>query len=146
MNIPQDPFDDFVEAQLARLQPSVDASGLRDATLGRVQQELRASRWDRRLGRVAAGLLAVGIGLNVATINKRPALPAGGQLAARPTTKAIAELAVTMAEVTDIETANLFARHWAALGGIPLDSHQADAIADEVNRRLSPAISNGKEG
>ncbi|NOY29724.1 MAG: hypothetical protein GXP28_05975 [Planctomycetes bacterium] len=146
MNTPQNPFDDPVEAPLARLQPSVAADGLRDATLGRVQRELRASHWDRRLGRIAASLLVVGIGMNVATINKRPALPTGGQLAARPTTEAIAELAVTMAEVTDIETANIFARHLAALGGFPLGSDQADAIAREIDRRLSPAVARGKEG
>jgi len=146
MSTPQTPFDDSVEAQLARLQPNVDAGGLRDATLGRVQQELRASRWDRRLGRVAAGLLAVGIGLNVATVDKRPALSTGGQLASRPTTESIAELAVTMAEVTDIETANIFARHWAALGGFPFGSDQADAIEREIDRHLSPAVARGKEG
>ena len=48
MNTPPDEFDNSVEAQLARLQPRVAVDGLRDATLGRVQRELRSSRWDRR--------------------------------------------------------------------------------------------------
>ncbi len=146
MNTPLDQFDDSVEAQLARLQPSVAVDGLRDATLGRVQRELRASHWDRRLGRVAAVLLVVGIGMNFVTMSKRIASPTGGQLAARPTTESIAELAVTIAEVTDIKTANIFARHLAALNGIPLGSRQADSIEHEIDRRLSSAVSNGKDG
>ena len=119
MNTSLDEFDDSVEAQLARLQP--------------------------RLA-VAAVMLVVGIGMNVATINERPALPTGGQLAARPTTESIAGLAVTMAEVTDIKTASIIARHLAALNGFPLGSHQADAIDHEIDRRLSPGVSNGKDG
>ena len=86
MNTPLDQFDDSVEAQLSRLQPRAAVGGLREATLGRVQQELRSSRWDRRLGRVAAVLLVVGIGMNAATVNKRPLAPTSGQVAAPPTT------------------------------------------------------------
>ena len=146
MNTSLGEFDDSVEAHLARLQPRVAVDGLRDATLGRVQRELRASRWDRRLGRVAAVLLVVGTSMNVATVSKRPALPAGGQLADRTTTESIAKLAVTMADVTDIETASIIARHLAALNGLPLGSHQADAIEHEIDRRLSSGVSNGKDG
>ena len=146
MNTPIDQFDDSVEAQLARLQPRVAVDGLRDATLGRVQRELRASRWDRRLGRVAAVLLAVGIGMNVATVSERPTLPAGRQLADRPTTESIAKLAVTMAELTDTKTASIIARHLAALNGLPLGSHQADAFEHEIDRRPPSAVFNGKDG
>ena len=49
-----------------------------------------------------------------------------------------------MAEVTDIKTASIIARHLAALNGFPLGSHQADAIEQEIDRLLSPALSNGK--
>lgn len=146
MNTPLDQFDDSVEMQLARLHPRVVVGGLREVTLERVHRELRSSRWDRRLGHVAAVLLVVGIGMNVATVNKRLLLPTDGQLAARPTTESIAELAVSMAGVTDIETASLLARHLAALNGFPPGSHQAEAIEHEIYRRLSSAISNGKEG
>lgn len=150
MNTSLDEFDDSVEAQLTRLQPRVAVDGLRDATLGRVQRELRASRWDRRLGRVAAVLLVVGFSMNIATVSKRPALPAGGRLADRladrPTAESIAKLGVTMADVTDIKTASIIAQHWAALNGLPLGSHQTDAIEHEIGRRLSSALSNGKDG
>lgn len=146
MNTPFDQFHDSVEAQLARLQPNVALDGLRSATLRQVQKELRASRWDRRLGRVAMVMLVVGIGMNVVTVDKRPALPTEGQLAVRPTTESIADLAVTMANVTDIKTANMIARHLAALNGFQLGNHQAESIEREINRRLSPAVSNGKDG
>jgi hypothetical protein len=142
----RDEFDNSVEAQLARLQPRFTVEGLRDATLGRVQRELRSSRWDRRLGRVAAVLLVVGIGMNVATINKHPALPTGGRLAARPATESISELAVTMADATDITTASIYVRHLAAFHCFPIGGHQANAIQREVDRRLSSTVSNGKEG
>jgi hypothetical protein len=150
MNTSLDPFDDSVEAQLACLQPSVAVDGLREATLAQVRRELRASGWDRRLGRVAMVLLVLGIGMNVATIDKPSATPDEGQLAARPsietTTESIVALAVTMAEVTDIHTASIFARHLAVFNGFPLGSEQAEAIEQEIDRLLTPAVSNGKEG
>jgi hypothetical protein len=146
MNTPPDEFHNSVEAQLARLQPRVEVDGLRDATLGRVQRELRSSRWDRRLGRVVMVLLVVGIGMHVATINKHPALPTGGRLTARPATESTAELAITMADATDITTASIYARHLAALHCFPIDGHQANAIRHEVDRRLSSVVSGGKEG
>ncbi len=150
MNTRLDQFDDSVEARLARLQPSVAVNGLREATLMQVQRELHASRWDRRLSRVAVVLLVVGIGMNVATVNERPTLPTGGLFAARPTMKSttdsIAELAITMADATDIKTANIFARHLAVLGGFPLGSDQNDAIKREIDRLLSPAVPHGKDG
>jgi len=146
MNNPKEPFDDSVESQLARLRPAVSADILREATLGRVQRELRASRWDHRLARVAAVLLIVGIGMNIATVKKLPSFSTGNQMAARPTTESIAKLAVTVAEATDIETANLFARHLAALNGFPIGSDQAEAIERELDRRLSPDVPHGKDG
>lgn len=146
MNHPKEPFDDSVESQLARLQPSVAVDTLRATTLGRVQRELRASRWDRRLGRTAAVLLVAGIVMNIATVNKLPSFSTGGQIAARPTAESIAKLAVTMAEATDIETANVFARHLAALGGFPIGSDQADAIERAIQRRHSPDVPHGKDG
>ncbi len=84
--------------------------------------------------------------MNVATLNRLPSFSTGGQIATRPTTESIAKLAVTMAEVTDIETANVFARHLAALNGFPFDSDQADAIEREIDRRLSPDVPHGKDG
>ncbi len=146
MNHSPEPLDDSVEARLARVLPCVAVDGLRAVTLRQVQRELRAARWDRRLGRLAAVLLAVGVAMNFVTVNRRPAFPPGGQIASRPTTESIAGLAVTLAEATDRETANLFARHLAALSGFPAGSDQASTIEREINRRFSPALSHGKDG
>ena len=146
MKTSRDQFDDSVEIQLARLQPRADVGGLRESTLGRVRRELRSSRWDHRLVRVAAVLLVVGIAMNVATIRDRRTLPTGGQLATHPTADSIAELAVTMAEENDVKTANIFGRHLASLKGLPLDSHEVVAIEREIDRRLSTTVSNGKDG
>ena len=139
-------FDESVEEQLARLRPRVVVGDLREVTLERVRRELRSLRWDRRLGGVAAVLLAVGVGMNFATVRSRLRLPADGHLAAHPTSVSIADLAVSMAEVSDIKTASLVARHLAALKGFPPGSPQADAIGHEINRRLSASVSNGKRG
>ena len=146
MHTTLDEFNDSVEEQIARLQPRAAVAGLREATLGRVNRELRSSRWDIRFGRVAAVLLLMGIGINVATVNKRLVLTTGVQLADRPTAESIAELAVTMADVNDSRTVSIYARHLATLSGFPIGSLQANAILKEVDRRLSSTVSNGKEG
>ena len=137
---------DFLEAQLNDLLPSVDAGGLREATLRQVRRELRAARRERRFARMTAFLLVVGIALNAATLNRQPTLPTGGQIASRPTTESIARLVVAFAEATDLETANIFARQLAAFNGFPADSPQASAIEREINRRLLATPSRGKDG
>ena len=51
-----------------------------------------------------------------------------------------------IADVTDSRTASIFARHLALLNGFPIGSHQANAIEHEVDRRLSSAVTTGKDG
>ncbi len=145
MNTPLDESDASVEQQLASLQPCVSANDLRSATLGQVRRELRAARWDRRLGRTAMLLLAVGIGMSVLTL-QRPVSPRGGQLAVGATNRAIVELAVTIADATDVETARSIVLHLATLSGLPLSIQQTDALGSEIDRRLSPTLFDKKAG
>jgi hypothetical protein len=91
-------------------------------------------------------LLAVGIGINSATVNRPLPLPAGGPIAGRPTTESIVEFAVSIGEATDVETIATIGRHLAALNGFPLGSPQAEAIEHEIGRRLSAALSDGEDG
>ena len=134
-----------IERQLTILPlPSAPAS-LRAAVLNDVHRSLKAQRWDRRLARVAAALLAVGIGLNAA-VGWR-----GGQRAANPTVVAsrpdvIARVAVLLAEATDAETAREFVRHLAALDGMTLSPQQEAAIQQEVESHSKTAAAHRKDG
>ena len=143
-----DPFHDNlqpVEDQLARWRQDGAPPELRTVVLRQVRRELRAACWDRRLARVAAVLLIVGVGINVAIVWQHPG-PAGGHVATRPTLQAIGELAATVAEATDVETATLFARQMASLRGWPARGEEATIIEREIQRRLSLTAGNGKDG
>jgi len=142
MNAPEEQFDDSVEVRLTRFTPHVVAEDLREATLDRVRRELRSSRWDRRLGRLAVVLLVVGFALNVATARRPQRLLIGGEHVARPSAETIAEAAVSMGEATDFETAAAVGRHLAALNGFPPASHETEAVVQEIDRLLSPAMAN----
>ena len=110
--------DQELEHRLVRaLQQSAPAS-LRAATLSDVRRELGAARFDRRLARLAAAVLFVGIGLNVALVLRGDAGVSDGAEAAtaRSSQTALARTAVVVADATDAETARRFVRQIAALG------------------------------
>jgi len=86
---------------------------LREQVLRQTQRELRAARWDRRLGRVAAVLLLVGVALNASSMWLTP-LGSSRQTASRPSPESIFQLETTMAEATDPETGRRLAAHYAA--------------------------------
>lgn len=110
--------DQELEQRLACAMPRGAPASLRDTTLAQVQRELRSARWDRLLGRLAAAILVVGVGLNAAlalqgdarSTNATKSRMAGSSRAA------LAETAVIVADATDAETARRFVRQMAALG------------------------------
>ncbi len=143
-----DPFHDNlqpVEDQLARWRPDGAPPELRTVVLRQVRRELRAACWDRRLARAAAVLLVVAVGMNVAIVWQDLG-PAGGHVATQRTPQAIGELAATVAEATDVETASLFARQMAALSGWPATGEEAAIIEREIRRRLSQITGDRRDG
>jgi hypothetical protein len=108
---------EFQQRLICALQRSAPAT-LRAATLNEVQRELGAARFDRRLGRLAAAVLFVGIGLNAALVLRGDARSSDAAEAtmARGSQTALAQTAVVVADATDAETARRFVRQMAALG------------------------------
>jgi hypothetical protein len=134
-----------IEQQLAGLRPAGAPRELRVAVLADVHRELRASRWDRRLARVAVVLVVVGVGLNAAFALPKRA-PAPQILAANPTQESLVQVAIGVAEATDVQTARLVARRLASMAGQPLSGDDAAAIDIAVEQRASREAFVGKEG
>jgi hypothetical protein len=108
--------DQELERRLACAVPRGAPPGLRAATLAQVQRELRSARWDRRLGRMAAAIFVVGVGLN-AGLALQGDVRAANEAKAPMVRDSRAALAVVVADATDAETARQFVRQMAALGG-----------------------------
>lgn len=121
---------ELVEGQLAAFQRPAAPPALRAVVLADVERELRAARWDRRLGRVAVGLLVIGLGLNFSagwqfsgSMNGRRENVARAEV--RPS---LVDTAVIVAEATNAETARRFARQLAAMSGREITADEAAAI------------------
>jgi hypothetical protein len=130
----------LIEQQLTEALPDAPVE-LRVVVLSTVRGELRAARWDRRLGRVAAALLVAGVGLNVAiglnaANSLRPARAAG------PSQEALVQTALAVAEATDVETGRRVARQMAAWGGRSLTNEQLAAL----DAAIAAELPNGKDG
>jgi hypothetical protein len=134
-----------IERRLTNLPlPSAPAS-LRSTVLKDVHRSLNAQRWDRRMGRVAVALLAVGIGLN-ATAGWRGRQPAQNPALTESRPDAIARVAVLMAEATDAETGRQFARRLAALDGMKLSPQQEASIQQQIEARSKGVPGHRKDG
>ncbi len=133
-----------LEARLARCAPAGAPNELRTAVLGQVRRELRAARWDRRLARVAAVLLAVGVGSSGMILRPNAAGSAGPS--SRPTPQTIGRLAATVAGATDLETARQFARQMAALQGWPAQGEEMEIIRNRFESPQTQSQSHGKDG
>lgn len=144
MNSPLPENGQPVEERLAHYAPAGAPAELRAAVLGQVHRELRAARWDRRLGRVAAVLLAMGIGTNGMVQWLYPPMATGPSTLPSPQT--IGRLAATVAEATDIETARQFVRQMAALQGWPAQGEEMEIIQRGFRRSRPPATPHGKDG
>lgn len=131
---------ELVEGQLAVVQRTAAPPALRAVVLADVERELRAARWDRRLGRAAVGLLLFGLGLNISA-----GWQLGGSVKERHENVARAEVcpslvdtAVIVAEATNAETARRFARQLAAMSGHEMTADEAaaiDAAVEQSTRR-----------
>lgn len=122
--------DQELERRLACAMPRSAPAGLRAATLAQVDRELRAARWDRRFGRLAAAIFVVGVGLNAGLALRGDTRPAGGaevRMAGNSPT-ALVETAVVVADATDTETGRLFFRQMTALGGWELSDERMAAL------------------
>jgi hypothetical protein len=135
-----------IEQQLAALRPAGAPRELRAAVLAGVHRELRSSRWDRRLARMAAVLLIVGVGLNVSIGVKSlndSAAHSNYVVQERPR-QSLVDTAIVIAQATDARTGSQYARRLAAMIGQPLSDDEA-AIVDAAVR-YSAKDSNGSKG
>jgi hypothetical protein len=144
MNEPIDTNPRLVEQQLVRWATEGAPDELRAVVLRRVRRELRAARWDRRLVRAAVVLLSLGVGMNLVVAGGQGVSP--DRTAASPTAHEIGELAANLADATDVETASVFARRMASLGGWPERGEDLNTLEQEIRRRLSPATTSRKGG
>ncbi len=136
---------ELIERQLAGGHSAGAPIALREEVLRSVQHELRAARWDRRLARAAVVLLVVGLGLNAATLLPGHA-PSSRLLAVAPNQESFVQLAISVAEATDVRTGRQVARRLAAMVGQPLSGDDAAALDAAVERRTSHGYFGGKEG
>jgi hypothetical protein len=133
-----------VERQIASVRAMGSPTELRGAVLSGVERELRAARWDRRLARVAAALLMLGVVMNVATGLRSVE---SGQVAhsrradSRPS---LVDTAIIVAEATDAATARQYARQMAAMAGRKLTDGEAAAIDAAVQRPVPRGILGNK--
>lgn len=129
-------MSELVEGQLAAFLRPAAPPALRAAVLSDVERELRAARWDRRLGRAAVGLLLIGLGLNVSagwqlggSTKERHEYVARSEV--RPS---LVDTAVIVAEATNAETARRFARQLAAMSGREITADEAAAIDAAIHQ------------
>jgi hypothetical protein len=129
---------EMIERKIAGVGVPDAPQELRAVVLGDVRKELRAARWDRRLGRVAAVMFVAGVGLNAANgwqlDQSQPS-----RVAAGPTRDSLIHTAVIVAEATDASTARQYARQFAALRGRQLSGEEAAAIDAAVERATPTA-------
>jgi hypothetical protein len=122
-----------LEQRLATAGPGAPAA-LRDTVLRDVRRELQAARWDRRLARLAAAVLLLGVGwnsLNFALDERGDGRAAPGHAWAAADggpRDALVQVAATVAEATDAATGRNVARQLAALSGRALSDEQAAAL------------------
>ena len=136
-------MDDQSLAQLER-RLGANSGGapesLRDAVLAATRRELRAQRWDRRLGRAAAALMLIGIGLNagVGLISEHST----SSSAAFTTNDALVRTAVAVARATDVETGRMMAHQLAVIQDQSISPQQLAAI----DAAIDAALLQGNEG
>ena len=136
-----------IERQLTSVSSPHAPTELRTDVLRDMHRELAAARWDRRLARTAAVLLAVGVGMNLAMgLQSSGSSGVVRQVAGGPTRDSLVQVAMTVAEATDAQTGRQFARQMAAMSGVPLSSEQSAAIDAAVKRHARPAPADGKDG
>jgi hypothetical protein len=130
-------MDDQSLAELERRlgqQRSIEApDALRALTLLQVKRELRAARWDRRLGRIAAALVLTGIGLNagVGLISEHST-----SASIFATNDALVRTGVAVARATDVETGRMMAHQLAVIQDQSISPQQLAAIDAAIDAAL----------
>lgn len=129
-----------IERQLASLSPDGAPSELREAVLGNVRRELRASRWDRRLGRVATFVLLTGVGINAVMAL---GMNDGRHLMRKGASRnSLVQTAVAVARATDEETGRQVAQQLAAWSGQVMTDEQVAAF----EAALAAELRKGSDG
>jgi hypothetical protein len=129
-----------LERQLTLLAPDEAPNALREQVLAEVRRELRASRWDRRLGRVATCVLLLGVGINAVMAL---GMNDGRHLMRRPATQdSLVQTAVAVARATDVETGRQIARQLAAWSGQVMTDEQVAAF----EAALAAELRKGSDG
>jgi hypothetical protein len=113
---------------------------LRSRVLADVDRELRAARWDQRLARIVAAVLVIGVGLNVMNVTGSSAQNRPANLQAADVRASVVDTAIVVAQVSDVATAERFARQVAAAMGRTLTADEEAAIG-AATRRVSRGTS-----
>lgn len=129
-----------VERQLALLSPGAVPNKLREEVLAGMRRELRASRWDRRLGRVATFVLLIGVGMNAVMAL---GMSDGRHLMGKETSRnSLLQTAVAVALATDVETGRQVAQQLAAWSGQVMTDEQVAAF----EAALAAELRKGNDG
>src|SRR4051812_42070234 len=100
-------FEDIERQIVAANVPDLPAE-LRGKVLADMQCELRAARWDRRLARIVAAVLVVGVGLNVLNGMRSSALDRPANLHVADDRASLVDTAIVVAQMSDVATAQRF--------------------------------------
>ncbi len=118
---------------------------LRGRVLRKVHRQLRGERWEWRAGGFAALLLIAGIGLNLTvTSHRQESSGAPTDFAGGP--QALIEVAMTVAQATDPETASRMAQQLVALSGAVLSPEQVATLDRAIHRHTKNTVIKGGEG
>ena len=134
-----------IEVEFGGLRPQQAPAELRGRVLADVHRELTAARWERRLGRATAALVAVGLALNLSLGFEPSGKPHGMQVAGGLSQQSLVDAGVTVAEATDARTGQQLARHLANLAGVPLTPQLGAAIDLAIERRFLADHDNNPE-
>lgn len=123
-----------IERQIVATDAASLPGDLRGKVLADMQRELRAARWDRRLARIVATVLIIGVGLNVVNVMRSSAVDRPAALHAMNERSAVVDTAIMVAQVSDAATAQQFARQIAAVMGRKLTDDEEAAIGAATRR------------
>jgi hypothetical protein len=142
-----DDSQEQIEQHLARLHRSPPPIALRARTLKLVHRQLAGQLRERQLGRITIVILVLGIGLNWSVgWRDRDWSTGRREIASRPNSDAIVQVAVAIGQATDAETGSRLAQHLAALSGVALSPQQTATIDQGIQRRVKPADTGRKDG
>ena len=123
-----------VEQQIGAVGVRGLPAELRGKVLADMQRELRAARWDRRLARFVAAVLVVGVGLNVFNMMGSSELDRPAKSLVTENRASVVDTAIVVAQVSDVATAQRFARQFAAVMGRKLTVDEEAAIGAATRR------------